>query len=141
MNKIIKRRIGAAALACAISLTMATGAIAAPIEATDHALTTSTESVVSPRTGVPDYICDEGAGQHAILSPSGCHGQLYVHMDGRYQGHVNMAVLRLRAQDKRNGVGLHEHLNTWCTTNSSDCGVTLDTLSIIVDAVFHVWER
>ncbi len=138
MNKIIKRRIGAAALACAMSLTMATSAIAAPLEATDHAVTTSSESVVSPRTGVPDYFCDEGAGQHAILSPSGCYGQLYVYMDGRYQGHVNMAVMRLRAQDKRNGVSLHEYLNTWCTTNSFDCGVSLGILSIIVGAVFHV---
>ncbi len=87
-------RVAAVVLAAALSLTVTVSANASSDSDDPGPSGGSPDSVVVIQTGVPDFFCDEGTGQHVILNPKGCYGTLYTYMDGRYIGFVNLAAFR-----------------------------------------------
>jgi hypothetical protein len=133
-------RISAALVTVAMSLTAGVAANAAPVSDDPEPDGSSSDSVVVIQTGVPDYFCDEGTGQHVILNPKGCYGTLHTYMDGRYQGSINLASFRASQGPSAwdSFTRLDNAMESFCSTHPVACTITIGTIQAICRKVFNL---
>ena len=138
MIKKTALRVVAALVATSLSLAAGVAAATVPASSAQIPAVEAAETVpVVVQTGVPDYFCDEGTGQHVILNPKGCYGTIYVYMDGRYIGKVNLAAYRATGPNVWDTYArLYNGLNSFCNSHSLVCAGVPLVIQLICKAVF-----